>query len=69
MPWAQGTDNIERYFRLTGSNQLQLAERWPPAIGVVGDVLHEGLDGAAKAEMYVLLRDESASIQLDFRMA
>jgi putative ABC transport system permease protein len=27
--------------------------RWGTVIGVVGDVLHEGLDGAAKAEMYL----------------
>jgi putative ABC transport system permease protein len=28
-------------------------EKWRTVIGVVGDVLHDGLDGAPKAEMYV----------------
>src|SRR5262249_1072730 len=29
------------------------SEKWRMVIGVVGNVLHDGLDGAAKAEMYV----------------
>jgi predicted permease len=28
-------------------------QKWRTVIGVVGDVLHDGLDGAAKAEMYL----------------
>jgi putative ABC transport system permease protein len=30
---------------------------WRKVIGVVGDVLHEGLDGAAKAEMYLPVKE------------
>jgi putative ABC transport system permease protein len=33
--------------------RIQFNEKWRTVIGVVGDVLHEGLDGAAKAELYV----------------
>jgi putative ABC transport system permease protein len=33
--------------------RLQFAEKWRTVIGVVGDVLHEGLDGESKAEMYL----------------
>ena len=33
--------------------RVQFANKWRTVIGVVGDVLHEGLDGQAKAEMYV----------------
>ena len=33
--------------------RVQFAEKSRTVIGVVGDVLHEGLDGQAKAEMYV----------------
>jgi putative ABC transport system permease protein len=37
---------------------------WRTVIGVVGDVLHEGLDGAAKAEMYVPV-EQSPNIESD----
>jgi predicted permease len=37
-------------------------EKWRTVIGVVGDVLHDGLDGAAKAEMYVPV-EESSNIE------
>ena len=33
--------------------QFGSADRWRTVIGVVGDVLHEGLDGEAKAQLYV----------------
>jgi putative ABC transport system permease protein len=39
-------------------------EKWRTVIGVVGDVLHEGLDGAAKAEMYVPV-EQSPNIESD----
>jgi predicted permease len=39
-------------------------EKWRTVIGVVGDVLHDGLDGAAKAEMYVPV-EESSNIESD----
>jgi predicted permease len=37
---------------------------WRTVIGVVGDVLHEGLDGEAKAEMYVPV-EQAPNIQSD----
>jgi putative ABC transport system permease protein len=37
---------------------------WRTVIGVVGDVLHEGLDGAAKAEMYLPV-EQSSNIESD----
>jgi len=37
---------------------------WRTVIGVVGDVLHEGLDGAAKAEMYLPV-DQALNIESD----
>jgi putative ABC transport system permease protein len=37
---------------------------WGTVIGVVGDVLHEGLDGAAKAEMYLPVA-QSLNIESD----
>jgi putative ABC transport system permease protein len=39
-------------------------EKWRTVIGVVGDVLHDGLDGAAKAEMYMPV-EESPNIESD----
>jgi len=39
-------------------------EKWRTVIGVVGDVLHDGLDGAAKAEMYLPV-EESPNIESD----
>jgi putative ABC transport system permease protein len=33
--------------------QFNARDKWRTVIGVVGDVLHEGLDGAAKAELYL----------------
>jgi putative ABC transport system permease protein len=44
--------------------RLQFAEKWQTVIGVVGDVLHEGLDGAAKAEMYVPV-EQAPNIESD----
>jgi putative ABC transport system permease protein len=44
--------------------RLQFAEKWRTVIGVLGDVLHEGLDGAAKAEMYVPVA-QAANIESD----
>jgi len=45
--------------------RLNLAEPpWRTVIGVVGDVLHEGLDGAAKAEMYLPV-EQSSNIESD----
>src|SRR5262249_20407968 len=35
---------------------------WRTVVGVVGDVLHEGLDGEAKAEMYVPV-EQAANIE------
>jgi putative ABC transport system permease protein len=42
--------------------RLQFNEKWLTVIGVVGDVLHEGLDGEAKAEMYFPV-EESANTE------
>jgi putative ABC transport system permease protein len=39
-------------------------EKWWTVIGVVGDVLHDGLDGAAKAELYVPV-EQSSNIESD----
>jgi putative ABC transport system permease protein len=36
---------------------------WRKVIGVVGDVLHEGLDGAAKAEMYLPVEQTDMNIE------
>jgi predicted permease len=44
--------------------RLQFVEKWLTVIGVVGDVLHEGLDGAAKAEMYVPV-EQAPNIESD----
>jgi len=45
--------------------RLNFAEPpWRTVIGVVGDVLHEGLDGAAKAEMYLPV-EQSSNIESD----
>jgi len=45
--------------------RLNFAEPpWRTVIGVVGDVLHEGLDGEAKAEMYLPV-DQSSNIESD----
>ena len=44
--------------------RLQFAEKWRTVIGVVGDVLHEGLDGAAKGELYVPV-EQSWNIESD----
>jgi putative ABC transport system permease protein len=45
--------------------RLNLAEPpWRTVIGVVGDVLHEGLDGEAKAEMYLPV-EQSSNIESD----
>ena len=44
--------------------RIQFNEKWRTVIGVVGDVLHEGLDGAAKAEMYVPV-EQAPNIESD----
>jgi putative ABC transport system permease protein len=44
--------------------RIQLNEKWRTVIGVVGDVLHEGLDGAAKAELYVPV-EQAPNIESD----
>ena len=44
--------------------RVRFAEKWRTVIGVVGDVLHEGLDGAAKAEMYVPV-EQAPNIESD----
>jgi putative ABC transport system permease protein len=50
-------DSMERKYWPSGNaigQRLQFGpEKWRTVIGVVGDVLHERLDGAAQAEMYV----------------
>jgi len=38
---------------------------WRTVIGVVGDVLHEGLDGAAKPEMYLPVEQTDMNIESD----
>jgi putative ABC transport system permease protein len=38
---------------------------WRTVIGVVGNVLHEGLDGAAKAEMYLPVEQADMNIESD----
>jgi putative ABC transport system permease protein len=40
------------------------SDKWRTVIGVVGDVLHEGLDGTAKAELYVPV-EQSWNIESD----
>ena len=40
------------------------SEKWRTVIGVVGDVLHEGLDGAPEAEMYVPV-EQAPNIESD----
>jgi putative ABC transport system permease protein len=40
------------------------SEKWRTVIGVVGDVLHDGLDGAAKPEMYVPV-EQAPNIESD----
>jgi putative ABC transport system permease protein len=42
--------------------QMAGGPAWGTVIGVVGDVLHDGLDGAAKAEMYLPVK-ESMNIE------
>jgi len=44
--------------------QFGPGEKWRTVIGVVGDVLHEGLDGEAKAELYVPV-EQSWNIESD----
>jgi putative ABC transport system permease protein len=44
--------------------RIQFNEKWRTVIGVVGDVLHEGLDGAAKAELYVPV-EQAPNIESD----
>src|SRR5262249_47834489 len=44
--------------------QCGRGEKWRTVIGVVGDVLHEGLDGEAKAELYVPV-EQSWNIESD----
>jgi putative ABC transport system permease protein len=44
--------------------QFDAGQKWRTVIGVVGDVLHEGLDGEAKAELYVPV-EQSWNIESD----
>ena len=44
--------------------QFGPGDKWRTVIGVVGDVLHDGLDGTAKAELYVPV-EQSWNIESD----
>src|SRR5262249_7453444 len=44
--------------------QFDAGQKWRTVIGVVGDVVHEGLDGEAKAELYVPV-EQSWNIESD----
>jgi putative ABC transport system permease protein len=64
-PWVVViNESMARQFWGKQSNQNPLGQRlhfgsdtWRTVVGVVGDVLHEGLDGEAKAEMYVPIEE------------
>jgi predicted permease len=63
-PWVVViNDSMAREYWPSGNpigQRLNFAEPpWRTVIGVVGDVLHEGLDGAAKAEMYLPVEQSS----------